>query len=387
MQVRVAFLYNAQSHHVLHSLPVACELSRIPDMLVTILARTRESFDLARRLSLLYPGSRLTFERLRPSPGLRWLKGSKWAKRKALFHNRHHLNDFDALVLPERTSLMLKYFGVRKPRYIHTFHGSSGHDRTEDRRIRKFDLLLAPSSRRIERIAAANGEQRPSSTVIGYSKLDLVGRLGTARLRPFTNDRPIVLYNPHHWPHKSSWQVIGREVLEYFAARPDYNLIFAPHVRLFDPPSRHEAQFREFAGLANILIDLGSEHSIDMSYTLAADVYLGDVSSQIFEFVLRPRPCIFLNPRHLPWQGDEDFASWRLGRVVSDIAGLDAALATREQWQTQYELLQRQSSAENFPDPGMPPPVCGARAIASFLRRDGEGNATDFSSRNVKPRT
>src|SRR3546814_2965461 len=42
-------------------------------------------------------------------------------------------------------------------------------------------------------------------------------------------------------------------------------------------------------------IDLGSERSIDMSYTGSADLYLGDVSSQVAEYLYRPRPCVFLN--------------------------------------------------------------------------------------------
>jgi hypothetical protein len=386
--MRVAFLYNAQDHHVLHSLPIACELSRMPGTDVVVLARTPEQLKLAQRLAGLYPGNRLRFELLCPSPLLRWFRGaSKWAKRASLFTNLRRLSSFDALVVAERTSIQLRHLGVRQPKFIHTFHGSSGHDRAVDPRLRKFDLLLAPSARRMQRIEIAGvqandqvsaAEERrgchpdpvaaPFSAVIGYTKLDLVRRLGQRQERLFQNDRPIILYNPHHWPDKSSWPMIGREVLAHFARRDDFNLIFAPHVRLFDPPARYEAQFHEFSGLEHLLIDLGSQRSIDMSYTRAADIYLGDVSSQVFEFILRPRPCIFLNPRGLPWEHDEDFSSWRLGPVVSSLNELNAALATRAQWQPEYEALQRQAAAMHFPALGTPAPLLGARAIATFLR-------------------
>lgn len=367
--MRVAFLYNAQNHHVLHSLPIACELSRVSAMAVTILARTQDQLELARRLSLLYPDNRLTYEMLdHPAFLPRFSGASKWAKRLSLVTNRRRLNAFDALVLPERTSLQLKRFGVTRPRYIHTFHGPSGHDRVADSRLREFDLVLAPSARRLDRIAALTASQPGHSAVIGYSKLDLVRRIGQADASLLRNGRPTILYNPHHWPDKSSWPVMGRDVLEHFRDRADFNLIFAPHVRLFDPPARYAAEFREFSGFEHLLIDLGSERSIDMTYTLSADIYLGDVSSQVFEFATRPRPCIFLNPRGLAWEQDENFAAWRLGRVVTDLHELDAALATTQQWQPQYEAPQRASAAENFPELGMPAPIRGALAIAAFLR-------------------
>ena len=39
-----------------------------------------------------------------------------------------------------------------------------------------------------------------------------------------------------------------------------------------------------------------------MAYTQRADIYLGDVSSQVYEFLLNPRPCVFLNPRRFDWR-------------------------------------------------------------------------------------
>jgi hypothetical protein len=48
-------------------------------------------------------------------------------------------------------------------------------------------------------------------------------------------------------------------------------------------PRWHEA--------ANILIDTGSTRLVDMTYTLSADGYIGDVSSQIYEFSFIRAPC------------------------------------------------------------------------------------------------
>lgn len=371
--MHVAFLYNAQNHHVLHSLPIACELSRLSGVSVTILTRSTEQMDLARRLSQFYPDNRLAFDALDPPPFAgRFSGASKLAKFVSLIFNRRRLNSFDALVVPERTSLLLKRFGVTRPRYIHSFHGSSGHDRVSDPRLRQFDLLLAPSARRLERIAVANKLQANHAAVIGYPKLDLVKRLGDSSPRLFNNNKPVILYNPHHWPNKSSWHAAGRSILDHFKDQSECNIIFAPHVRLFDPPEKFRFNFEKYDNANHMLIDLGSERSIDMTYTIAADIYLGDVSSQVFEFiVVRPRPCIFLNPRNLAWENDADFASWQLGRVVRNLQDLDEALATTKLWQPRYEAAQCDAAAVNFPELSTPAPLRAAQAIAAFLR-DGE---------------
>src|SRR3546814_13919965 len=61
---------------------------------------------------------------------------------------------------------------------------------------------------------------------------------------------------------------------------------------------------------------LGSERSIDMSYTGSADLYLGDVSSQVAEYLYRPRPCVFLNAQGVDWQEDPNYRFWSLGPVI-----------------------------------------------------------------------
>ncbi len=48
-----------------------------------------------------------------------------------------------------------------------------------------------------------------------------------------------------------------------------------------------------------------------MSYTTAADIYLGDVSSQVYEFLYEPRPCLFLNSHEFAWKSDPNFAHWK----------------------------------------------------------------------------
>ena len=65
-----------------------------------------------------------------------------------------------------------------------------------------------------------------------------------------------------------------------------------------------------------MIVDLGSERSLDMTYALVADIYAGDVSSQVYEFLATPKPCVFLNAHGLRWKDNPDFPNWDLGDVA-----------------------------------------------------------------------
>ena len=49
---------------------------------------------------------------------------------------------------------------------------------------------------------------------------------------------------------------------------------------------------------------------------LNSDSYLGDVSSQVYEFMLEPRPCIQLNDHYADWQGDTNYFHFTLRLVA-----------------------------------------------------------------------
>jgi hypothetical protein len=107
----------------------------------------------------------------------------------------------------------------------------------------------------------------------------------------------------------SSRSPMGKAVLDFFKHNTDYNLIFAPHVILYQRRGRHGARLLHgYRKAPNIHIDTGSLASIDITYTDAADIDLGDVSSQDYEFPLKSRPCILLNAHNV--------AGWGVIRTV-----------------------------------------------------------------------
>jgi len=170
---------------------------------------------------------------------------------------------------------------------------------------------------------------------------------------PFNNDNPIVLYTPHFQRSLSSWDEFGTDLLEAFSHRKDMNFIIAPHMRLFGaktPPSKDV--FQPYEACENIHIDLGSERSTDMSYTRAADIYLGDVSSQVYEFLTEPKPCIFLGNEKTDWQGNPDYAHWSYGPVCHSVAGVMSALSTAKEDLPTYRPAQEKGclAAKGAPD-------------------------------------
>ena len=198
------------------------------------------------------------------------------------------------------------------------------------------------------------------------------------RLPLQANGRPTVLYNPHPSPQLSSWYRMGPAILDYFRRSDRYNLIFAPHVMLFqrrvsatiEPPRlRFPGRIApELRAMPHILVDPGSPASIDMTYTRAADIYLGDASSQIYEFLQTPRPALFANPHRHRWQDDPNFAHWRCGPVFTRIDELDATLAAAVAGQARFAEEQRRLFDYSIDVTDTPSPARASDAIAAMVR-------------------
>src|SRR3546814_14155415 len=105
---------------------------------------------------------------------------------------------------------------------------------------------------------------------------------------------------PHFDEKLSSWLKYGKDIMSYFRDQDKFNLIFAPHIRILERISNEDISFiRSLSGYENILADLTSDRLFDMTYTRSADIYVGDVSSQVYEFIYEPdRKSTRLNSSH-----------------------------------------------------------------------------------------
>jgi hypothetical protein len=374
---RVGFLYNHDTaHQVRHSAGVIAPLSRRPGLEVTVLATSDTLMDAVR--AIVPVETRCSFVRLDlpawHKPIVRAANLFMPAGRlDNLQAHRDRLRRFDALVVTEGTSLFLKKFGgFEHLKFIRIDHGAGDRAIGYQPSFGENDLVIVAGEKQRARFLAL-GYLRPDQiAVAGYVKFDAIHKGRPARF--FTDDKPVVLYIPHPEAKLSSWYHMGRDVLEFFYHSTAYNLIFAPHVMLFQrrvqiSPAFRTARWRrdvpeKYRHCPHMLIDMGSVLSLDMTYTRAADIYLGDVSSQVYEFLSAPRPCVFLNAHGADWRGNADYAFWNLGPVAECVENLEDALKTNH---APYRAIQEAAFRDTFSQTQTPAPVRAAAAIAECL--------------------
>ena len=383
--MRIGFLFNHdQVHQVAHSLPIALALARGGRDLEIVVATTnpRLTAEVVRlggglighgvglvELGLTKRASKLlaaTTEAVLPA-----------TKLLVYSDNLDFFRSLDILVVAEKTSLILKTrYGLKNLKIVHTRHGAGDRAIGFDKASAGFDHVLVSGRKIRDRLVHETGVDPEKISIVGYPKFDLLPARNTTH--PLLDDgRPVVLYNPHVSPHLSSWYEDGRRVLDWFVEHDDHHLIFAPHVMLFERPfvatidklrlDRAGRIEERYLRAPNIHIDLGSRASTTMAYTQRADLYVGDVSSQVYEFLLKPRPCVFLNSHRFAWAGDPNFGHWRAGPVIEDVADLGGAMDRASQEHAcLWRPTQQAMFDESFDLTEEPSADRAARAVARF---------------------
>ena len=385
-RLKVGFLFNhSVAHQVAHSLPIAAAIAEFhPQVELTLFVCGGASEDEVRRLWSIAGHSKDDQRIEKLAPATRTAEFLTKASGDALpaerisilSQNAARFEELDALVVPEKTSTLLKTrFGLDRLALIHTRHGAGDRAIGFDKASGRFDLVLLSGEKIRQRLDDAGLLKPGGHAIVGYPKFDAL--LDQPYEPVFQNDRPTVLYNPHPSPALSSWYRMGPQVLEWFAQQDRFNLIFAPHVMLFarqltvalspfsiakvpEIPSR-------IAELPHIHIDKGSEKSVDMTYVRAADIYLGDASSQVYEFLAEPRPCVFLNPNEHHWQDNPDFTHWQTGRVAANLDEMKIALGNSLSSPDAFREVQEKLFAETFDLRSQRSSARAADAIVSWL--------------------
>lgn len=385
---RVGFLFLGHIHQIVHTAPIAFELARTERAEVWLFPSSREGADLLRRLGSRYPGSRARIEILEPAlrhRGLTTLKGRPYPRWKFVMrrHERRLLG-FDVLVSPDFYSMhLIRRRCGNRPLFIWAFHGAGDRKYEHDERLLNYDQVLLPGEKVARRLEAQGILPRVPSSIIGYPKFDVLGKEKTSGTRIFENPRPTVLYTPHFVEDLSSWYDWGLDILEMFHRSDRYNLIFAPHIMLFAKRDPRRSIPGKYFEAPHIHIDTGSLASVDMTYTNMADVYLGDVSSQVYEFAVRPRPCIFLDPHGIDWRDDPSFRFWNLGPVITSLRDLERAFEAPPMLDDATRAVQRELLAETFDlDPFKNSGARGAEAILECLERSGASSGQAGISAN-----
>lgn len=380
--MKVGFLFNHDAlHQIRHTAPVIAEIVRYPHVEAVVLTSSptqeREvrallgvAAEQVRFVSLNIGKTAAALDR-----ALRFI--APFRRVATLRENLAEFAALDVLVVPETTSLLLRdRFGLDRPKFVWIPHGAGDRSVGFREVMRGFDLVLLSGAKVRDRMLA-NGLITPDNhAIVGYPKFDTIDDAPPTRL--FDNDRPVVLYNPHFDPLLSSWYTMGADVLAWFAGQSDFNLVVAPHVMLAQRRVHASVEHRvvrwrrdvaaRYRRLPNIHVDMGSEASVDMTYTRAADIYLGDASSQIYEWIARPRPAIFLNTTGAAWEHSADFAHWHLGEVIDRVDALPAALARAVRQPDRFRAAQEAAFAATF---SLTDQSASARAAKAIVERFG----------------
>lgn len=283
-----------------------------------------------------------------------------------------------AVVCAEQTSLWLPRVLPGRARYIFTVHGAGPLNYNRDGRLKCAWRLLVPSSLHTAD-HLANGIKADRIVETGYAKASFSPSLCRSDL--FADDRPIIFYSPHWRRYWSSWWDWGADIVEQLVTQTRYNVVLAPHQRLFERDPAAHAILAAAGKAPHVHVDSGSFAMVDGSYTEMAELYIGDVSSQIVEYLARPRPCVLLETPNMTWrEGAEDYLD--CGDVVRDAASLWPAIEAASARHPQYESFQAAFAARALGDTSAAAPVRAAEAILQALG----GVSPDSHEVRVSPR-
>lgn len=383
---RALFLFNHDAaHQVAHLAPVAGALTRIRPDMETIIAYSSETIR-ARIENLIGADAirRAHWIELELGPVSGMVTGllDRFFPASRLARLRTYAKVFascDAVISTERTCLRVqkRLPPTDRPLFVRVPHGTGDRSVTFHPDHRRFDVSLVAGSKMADQLVA-NGVERDRIRITGYSKFENIDLSRKPDL--FGNGKPTFVYNPHFDPHLSSWYHAGPDLLRWFASDEGqkFNCIFAPHVMLFRKSTHVSPEYKlarkrpavpaEAFRAANILVDVDGPRLFDMTYMLAADAYIGDASSQLYEFLVRPRPVFFLDPDGaLRAEGKEELPFLTTGPVLGEVDALTTSLETWEEQGARYLQVQGELIERTFSLSEIPPSVRAATAIAEAI--------------------
>lgn len=353
--MRFAFLFFAESYQIYHGAAAAFALMKREGVSVDIFHNMADSAHHFQRLAEAHGMPHVSSIPLSRSRWTRFVQSLRvfgWEKTPILRQNEAMLREYDAVVVMEDGASIL-FAGEaedQRPARMLIMHGAGDRDVPSFKRRRDFDLTFTLGPKLADKLISLGHAREGHVAAPGYIKFDSSRLFRDGARQLFPEERPIILYNPHKNPKLGSWGRFIEPMLRQFSDQQDYNLIIAPHVKMFTRKFGWQKRRWQRRSLAHIFIDTGSDRSVDNSYTEAADIYVGDVSSQVYEFLSKPRPCLFLNARGVKWQDDPNFLFWQLGDVVDDPKDLMAAIRAAPARHHLYIEKQREFAARSLGD-------------------------------------
>lgn len=344
---RITFLYLNGVHHIYHTALTAMELSLLQEEYpVELLSCSPAHTAILEQIGGLYPDNRCKIIQLKLPFRFKYLnfKGKSYPSptlnRSRL--KRHVQNSAAIIATSHPLAASLRKLGITRARYFYQYHGCGDRKYGFDPKLSQFDTILVPGSYYQERLAREKIADTSKTAVIGYPKLDYPVDTQGLRQSLFKSDKPVVLYAPHWHPEHTSFKAWGRDIANFFQQTNNYNLIFAPHILIkhWKHHYKYDINFDQYKSNC-IHFDFGSQNSVNTAYLQIADLYMGDVSGMVYEWLaIRPRPCVFLNPHKVEWRDNPEYRFWEFGAVVDEISDLGTQLKL-SLTDDSYETIQR----------------------------------------------
>jgi hypothetical protein len=372
-KTEIAFLCIAESYQCFHGASIAFELASHPDVRLSIYYNDPDTPHQLERVRRAFKAPAMIYTRLRRTPLTRLLQSFRrlgMFKDLVLRDNQKTLNRFDAILSVENTVASARRLKILRPKLIYTPHGFGDRAYGFVPRIAAFDFVLLAGRKTEARMLQAGLIRKGHYALTGSIKLETDAKM-EREADLFDRAQTTVLYNAHHAPELTSWHEFLEPMLKAFAKTRSLNLIVAPHVKLLRRRARRFRRALERRSSENILIDTGSDRSLDCTYIAAADIYVGDGSSQIYEFLASPRPCVFLNAHKADWRDDPNFAHWHLGDVVDTPADLMAAIEAAPARHHLYQARQREMAEASLGNLHAGAAARAAAAVLHYLSSEG----------------
>lgn len=371
---RIALVCAGGMHQALHIAPVAVSLSQIEGSQVAAFVLNRAD-QVAFELLLTRLGDiRIDIQVMAVPRLLEWLLALPVLLRagkgvRLLFWNRS-IGRYDAVLAAERTTTILKNLPWWRVPMIHIPHGAGDRAKGFEPRLARFDHIIVSGPKDRQRMIAQGLVAPDNCTVSGSIKVAACKTMQRDAAPLFDNARPTIIYNPHFDHGLGSFSRFAAALIDAVIACDQFNLIVAPHIRMFEAASLAERdEWQKLAVPGQVIIDLASPRLSDMSYTNAADIYLGDVSSQVYEYLTVLRPCVFINAHNVVWRGDPNYAMWQFGPVCNDVPHVMRALEMAGETHAAYIENQRIMVADALGDHGDQAPKIAARQLLDAIAR------------------
>jgi hypothetical protein len=310
----VLFLYRPGIHHLFHSLYIAIELSKIQDEFEVAVLNT--GLDMHKIIKSEIKNRHAKIKYFNRSLSLPLITKPY---QKIVKYNIDIFRESDVILTASwGIPRVLQQYELRDKFVIFTRHGANIGDNEYNKGLPDYDCVFITSSTMYDQLKELSILQKLKSYLkIEYCKFDYLFTHPEMRGNLFKNDLPVILYNPHFQNHRSSLYRDGEKIVNEIIKSNKYNVILSPH------PLVHKWRFfkrmrLKFPKSDKLVRDWSSIHQVNFDYMRKADIYIGDTSSSIYEWLYFDKPMIFYNSHNVDWRNIPFYAFWDWGHVVNN---------------------------------------------------------------------